>query len=226
MALLIFDCDGVLIDSEILHSKIEVRAGKELLGIDRTIAEHQTKFCGTGLKGLYAGWEADTGKPLPPGLNDEINRRKNEAFATEVEPTAHIREMLTLLNDIPRCVATGTPLPTIEIVLRATGLYDLFAPHIFTADMVKRGKPAPDIFLFAARQMGAAPEECLVIEDSIFGTQAGVAAGMTVIGYTGGGHCGPDHGDKLRALGAHHIIGDMRELPPLAERHFASAKRA
>jgi beta-phosphoglucomutase-like phosphatase (HAD superfamily) len=96
--------------------------------------------------------------------------------------------------------------------LRVTGLADLFN-DIFSSTQVARGKPAPDLFLHAARQMNVRPEECLVIEDSIAGVQAARAAGMRVIGFVGGGHCGPEHGEKLRQAGAPVIIERMSDLP-------------
>ena len=92
---------------------------------------------------------------------------------------------------------------------------DLLAPHIFSASQVKRGKPAPDLFLFAAEQMRAAPQRCLVIEDSIPGVTGAVAAGMTVLGFHGGSHCRPGYGDTLRAAGAAGTFDDMRQLPGL-----------
>ena len=114
---------------------------------------------------------------------------------------------------LPRCVASsGTP-EKIRHGLTYAGLYDLLAPHIFSATQVKRGKPAPDLFLFAAEQMRAAPERCLVIEDSVPGVTGAVAAGMTVLGFHGGSHCRPGYGDTLRAAGAAATFDDMRELP-------------
>jgi beta-phosphoglucomutase-like phosphatase (HAD superfamily) len=93
------------------------------------------------------------------------------------------------------------------------GLYDRFAPHIFSATMVARGKPAPDLFLFAAERMDAAPSRCLVIEDSVAGVQAARAAGMAVLGFCGGGHCGPAHPERLAGAGAEIVFHDMRQLP-------------
>jgi beta-phosphoglucomutase-like phosphatase (HAD superfamily) len=96
--------------------------------------------------------------------------------------------------------------------LRLVGLYDRFVPNIFSAAMVERGKPAPDLFLHAAERMGAAPGRCLVIEDSVPGVTAGVAAGMTVFGFTGGSHCGANHDERLRRAGANEIYAEMASL--------------
>lgn len=107
--------------------------------------------------------------------------------------------------------------------MRTVGLYDRFAPNIFSASQVTRGKPAPDLFLFAAAQLGYAPSECLVIEDSLAGVQAAFAARMKVIGFTGGGHCGPGHAERLRQEGAATVISNMRDLPTLIEQITACA---
>jgi len=117
--------------------------------------------------------------------------------------------------DLPKCVASsGTP-EKIKHGLTCAGLYDALAPHIFSATQVQRGKPAPDLFLFAAEQMRASPGRCVVIEDSVPGVTGARAAGMTVLGFHGGSHCLPGHADKLRAAGATVTFDDMRQLPGL-----------
>ncbi len=114
---------------------------------------------------------------------------------------------------LPKCVASsGTP-EKIRHGLNCAGLYDRLAPHIFSASQVKRGKPAPDLFLFAAGQMATPAERCLVIEDSVPGITGARAAGMTVLGFHGGSHCRPGYGDTLRAAGAVMTFDDMRQLP-------------
>ena len=115
----------------------------------------------------------------------------------------------------PRCVASGSAPERLRHSLGLTGLLPHFDPHIFSATQVARGKPAPDLFLFAAQRMQAATDACLVIEDSVAGVQAAVAAGMRVIGFTGGSHCRPDHADRLRAAGVSALCGDMRALGAL-----------
>ena len=135
-------------------------------------------------------------------------------FATSLEATPHIEETLAAIA-LPVCVASSGPPEKISASLNRVGLYDRFAPHIFSAMQVRHGKPAPDLFLFAAEQMQAAPARCLVIEDSLAGIAAAVAAGMTVLGFHGGSHCRPGHGDTLCAAGAIAAFDDMRQLPGL-----------
>ena len=119
---------------------------------------------------------------------------------------------------MPYCVASSSTPDQISRKLDLTGLLPRFGDNLFSATMVARGKPAPDLFLFAAREMGAAPERCLVVEDSPAGIAAALAAGMTAIGFCGGSHCGPDHGVRLEACGAAAVIADMRGLADAAAR--------
>ncbi len=130
---------------------------------------------------------------------------------------AHVADAIAAIN-LPKCVASsGTP-EKIRHGLECAGLYDQLAPHIFSATQVKRGKPAPDLFLFAAEQMRAAPERCVVIEDSVPGVTGAVAAGMIVLGFHGGSHCLPGHAEKLEAAGAAVLFDDMRQLPELVRK--------
>jgi beta-phosphoglucomutase-like phosphatase (HAD superfamily) len=116
---------------------------------------------------------------------------------------------------LPVCVASSGSHQRMRVSLGATGLYQRFAPHIFSASQVDNGKPAPELFLFAAAEMKAAPSRCVVVEDSVAGIRGGVAAGMTVLGFHGGSHCRPDYAAALRAAGAAATFADMRQLPAL-----------
>lgn len=217
MTLLIFDCDGVLVDSEILHAQVEAEVGKDLLGIDRDLWEHHRLFTGGGLKRVYDSWEKQIGKPLPFDLDEEMARRKEQAFTTKLTAMPYVAEALRELPGISRCVASGTPLPTLAVALRTAKLYEFFAPNLFSGDMVKRPKPAPDLFRFAAERMGAKPEDCLVIEDSVRGVEAAIAAHMPVIGFVGGSHYLSGEAAKLE--GTIRNINDMRDLPALVWEH-------
>ena len=152
-----------------------------------------------------------------------MNQAALRRYADDLRRIPYIDEAIAAIS-LPKCVASsGTP-EKIHHGLSCAGLHDLLAPHIFSATQVARGKPAPDLFLFAAEQMRTAPAHCLVIEDSLAGIAAAVAAGMTVLGFHGGSHCRPGHRDRLRAAGAVAIFDDMRQLPDLIAQMGASSR--
>jgi HAD superfamily hydrolase (TIGR01509 family) len=208
--LLIFDCDGVLVDSEVLSCRIDAEFLTEI-GVPYTAEEIARQFLGVSLKTMISRIEAERNCRLPDDFPERLNRLLFERFETDLKPIEGVRDAILSLP-CPRCVASSSIPERIALSLRVTGLADLFN-DIFSSTQVARGKPAPDLFLHAARQMNVRPEECLVIEDSIAGVQAARAAGMRVIGFVGGGHCGPEHGEKLRQAGAPVIIERMSDLP-------------
>lgn len=208
--LLIFDCDGVLVDSEVLSCRVDAEVLTEI-GVPYTAEDIARRFVGVSMKDQIARIEAERGCKLPDDFSERVNRTLFARFETDLKPIVGVREAILSLP-FPRCVASSSAPERIALSLRVTGLADLF-DHIFSATQVARGKPAPDLFLHAARQMSFHPEECVVVEDSAAGVQAARAAGMRVIGFTGGGHCGPDHAGKLRQAGATVIIERMADLP-------------
>ena len=208
--LLIFDCDGVLVDSEVLACRIdaEVLSG---LGVPYTAEEIARQFVGVSMKDMVARIEAERGFSLPKDFGGTVNRTLFARFEKDLEPIVGVREAILALP-FRRCVASSSVPERIALSLRVTGLAPLF-DRVFSATEVPRGKPAPDLFLHAAQHMETHPSSCLVIEDSAAGVQAALAADMRVIGFTGGGHCGPDHADKLRQAGASVIVERMADLP-------------
>lgn len=150
----------------------------------------------------------------PTGFEPEVRALAREAFERELRPIPGVEAALTRLR-VPRCVASSTEPVALRASLEHTGLWDSFAPHVFSASQVARGKPAPDLFLLAASTLGVAPSRCTVVEDSPFGCAAGAAAGMRVLGFVGGGHCGPEHADALREAGATLVFEEMEVLPDL-----------
>lgn len=211
--LVIFDCDGVLIDSEVLACRIDAAVFTEG-GFPITAEEIARRFVGRSAAQMFAEIEAGFGRPLPVSLRAEVKERLNAALASEVEAMPGVQALLDRLP-LPACVASSSDPARLEISLGRAGLYDRFHPHIYSAVQVERGKPAPDLFLYAAERLGAAPAACVVIEDSPAGVAAGIAAGMTVVGFTGGGHCGPDHAAVLRAAGAGEVVSSMADLEAL-----------
>ncbi len=211
--LVIFDCDGVLVDSEMIASRVlaqEVAA----LGYPLTDEESRTRFTGMSIKSVIAAIEADWHRRLPETFEESLRARDRKVFAAELHPVSGIREVLPLIS-IPKCVASSGVPEKIRHSLTVTGLIDAFDGHLFSARQVERGKPAPDLFLFAAHSMGVAPGRCLVIEDSVAGLKAGLAAGMRVLGFAGASHCGKGYGDMLAEAGAEEVFSDMARLPGL-----------
>ena len=145
-------------------------------------------------------------------LGEAVRRAGTEDYANDFEQS--IAEMLRA-TEIPFCVASSSDVARIRLSLGVSGLLPHFEGRIFSSSMVKRGKPAPDLFLHAAAQLGAAPSDCVVFEDSIAGITAAKAAGMYPVGYLGGGHLPADHAKKLSAAGAKAIISDWSEAPAL-----------
>lgn len=211
--LIIFDCDGVLVDSEL----VSCRAHAETLtrhGYPITPEDVLDRFLGVSDSEARQIVERELGRKLPDDFEQEVKQATLQCYAGELKAIAHVGEAVAAI-DLPICVASsGTP-EKIRHGLTCAGLYAQFAPRIFSATQVERGKPAPDLFLFAARQMNMSPARCLVIEDSGPGVTGAVAAGMTVLGFVGGSHCGQGHAAMLEAAGAADIFADMRQLPAL-----------
>jgi HAD superfamily hydrolase (TIGR01509 family) len=211
MNLIIFDCDGVLVDSEIVSFEVEAEMFAEI-GIGLTAHDLLTRFLGTSSASMFATIEQENGIRLPPDFAERAARRTLEAFDLTLKPIPGIAELLADLPD-RKCVASSSEPPRIRHSLALAGILHHFEPHIFSATQVKRGKPAPDLFQLAAESMGGvAPARCLVIEDSVAGVTAARAAGMTVLGFTGGSHCLDGHADKLRQSGASAVFGSCPEL--------------
>ncbi|WP_027233334.1 HAD family phosphatase [Phyllobacterium sp. UNC302MFCol5.2] len=207
--LVIFDCDGVLVDSEPLaalaYRNIYAQQGLSLP--DGTIAQ-----C-IGLKqaDIIARVAELTGLQLADGAETGLWPETKRIFAESLQPTPGIVSFLEGL-ETAHCVASGSSLERIRFSLEITGLARFFGDAVYSSFMVKRGKPAPDLFLFAAEKMQADPAKCVVIEDSPFGVEGAVAAGMTAIGYTGGTHTHEDHAPALIAKGASAVFSDWNAI--------------
>jgi HAD superfamily hydrolase (TIGR01509 family) len=219
--LVIFDCDGVLVDSEVIscraHAKTLARHGYPI-----TAEQVLERSLGVSDREARLVIESEIGRKLPDDFESQVKQATLQFYAGDLQAISHVGEAVAAI-DLPKCVASsGTP-EKIHHGLTCAGLYDLLAPNIFSATQVRNGKPAPDLFLFAAAQMGMSPERCLVVEDSIPGIAGALAAGMTVLGFHGGSHCRPGYGDRLRAAGAATTFGDMRQLPGLIAQIEASA---
>ena len=214
--LVIFDCDGVLVDSEVIscraHAEVLTRHGYAI-----TADQVLDRFLGVSDREARMIIETELGRSLPGEFETEIKQATLRSYSSDLISIPCVGEAIAAIS-LPKCVASsGTP-EKIRYGLTCAGLYDVLAPNIFSATQVKHGKPAPDLFLFAARQMRASPGRCVVIEDSVPGVTGAVAAGMTVLGFHGGSHCRPGYAETLRAAGATATFDDMRRLPGLVAR--------
>ena len=209
-ALVIFDCDGVLIDSEVIFGRV---LGKCMIaaGFPITMAEAMVFGLGKNRVTLTAAVEARFGRSLPDGFFEAFRSHVDLAFARELVPIPGIEKLLAALP-APRCVASNSHLERVRHALTVTRLLPLFEPHVFSASQVARGKPAPDLFLFAARQFGASPADCVVVEDSATGVEAAIAAEMPVVGFCGGSHCPDGHADTLLTAGCSQVFAGTADL--------------
>ncbi|NTU50028.1 MAG: HAD family phosphatase [Desulfobulbaceae bacterium] len=211
--LLIFDCDGVVLDSMNLHAKAESEAYDEI-GIRISPNELSSRFSGVSQPDVEKALQLETGISIPAEFAEGLKEKKKLIFEQSLKPIPGIKETLDeLLWDVPRCIASGSDLDELKLYLSMTDLYDLFAPHIFSAEMVSNGKPHPDVFLFASEHMKTPPDQCIVIEDSVSGVVAGKAAGMSVIGFVGGCHCNEGLSNELISAGADAVLSEMIKLP-------------
>ena len=208
--MVIFDCNGVLVDSEPLATAIVsrefVRAGFPLT--PDMVARY---FTGRRPADMFAEVELAAGRRLPPGFAATVAEAVLRCFRSELRPTSHAAHALSWLRG-PKCVASSSSIERIRVSLESTGLIRFFEPNLFSASDVRKGKPAPDLFLYAAGKMGVEPDACIVVEDSPVGVTAGVAAGMTVVGFAGASHARSRTVDELRAAGARSVITDLRAL--------------
>ena len=219
----IFDCDGVLVDSEVIALGVMRRRLSEA-GLRLTDQETRERFLGRRLDSSLRGIETELGAPLPETFREDFSREIVSAFVRELKGVEGVRQAVAGLR-ARVCVASSSGPERIRLSLRVAGYETLFAPNIFSAAEVAEGKPSPDLFLHAARAMGVEPQDCLVIEDSVAGVVAARAAGMTVFGFVGASHFSPlDDGAHLTAAGAELLFDDMTRLPDLVAAHAAPSR--
>ncbi|MCL7996660.1 HAD family phosphatase [Brucella sp. 21LCYQ03] len=201
--LVIFDCDGVLVDSEPLSCRAfeQVYANHGMALPEGTVA----KGIGMKVADIVTMIEGMTGHRLPEGAANDFWPITRDLFAEHLQPASGIADFLKVLPN-RRCVASSSQPERIAFSLEKTGISQYFGDAVYSSSMVKRGKPAPDLFLFAADKMGVDPARCVVIEDSPFGVEGAIAAGMTAFGYTGGGHTYEGHAERLSSKGAHKVF--------------------
>ena len=210
--LIIFDCDGVLVDSEVLSCRClsKVLSG---YGIDLGLDQALDLFLGRSTTAIVEYYEA-LGRSIPEEFSTELRAGVRAAFTSALCPIEGVNTLLEGLK-IPHCVASSSDLDRVSYSLFLTGLAAHFDKRLYTSQMVERGKPAPDLFLYAADRMQADPRRTLVIEDSISGIEAAKAAGMTVWGFVGGSHYQSRDGKAVLCdAGADRVFGRMTDFWP------------
>ncbi|MGX9425175.1 MULTISPECIES: HAD family hydrolase [Bradyrhizobium] len=208
--LVIFDCDGVLVDSEILSCQCLSEVLGEF-GIELSRDDALELFLGRSTTAILQHYQADQ-RLVPENFLVALKARVLQRFRRSLRPVLGVGSLISSLQ-MPFCVASSSDLDRVSLSLALTGLAPHFGDRVYTAQMVARGKPAPDLFLYAAAQMRAAPQRTLVIEDSVSGVTAAKAAGMTVWGFIGGSHyqSGDQH-SKLRDAGADRVFDRMADF--------------
>lgn len=213
----IFDCDGVLVDSEVLALEVELAILAEQ-GLSFERDDYVTRFMGLSYPAFYDAIDAEAqtrlGRPISDTIRNEMATRLRQtmiARLTEVPGAGAAVAATPLL----KAVASSSTKEGLERKLRQVGLWEHFEPHVYSADHVVNAKPAPDLFLHAAQKLGVKPDACLVLEDSVNGVVAARAAGMRVWGFLGGGHVHDRLGERLTAAGAERLVKNWREAAAL-----------
>ncbi|MHC5306659.1 HAD family hydrolase [Bartonella sp. LJL80] len=217
--LVIFDCDGVLVDSEFLAAQI----GSQLLteaGHEISAEELGNRYAGLVFVDILKEIERESGLPISASLIDRVAEIFRERIETELQAIDGVRNAVEAVAALyPYCICSNSKSENVERMLTIVGLYDLFEGKIFSAPEVgtKKVKPAPDVYLFAADKYKATPANTIVIEDSVHGVHGATSAGMRVIGFTGGSHAYPGLADALTEAGAETVISRHTDLPAVIQ---------
>lgn len=209
----IFDLDGCLVDSETMSLETLAETMREE-GVTASFDELRQRFLGVTIQTVCAHVAVASGRPCPEDFATRFETRLLARYPGVLRPVAGVPHLLDDLDrlGIATAIATGGSVRRMQATLAAAGLADRFAGRAFSADQVERGKPAPDLFLFAAQALGVEPEACAVMEDSPHGIAGSRAAGMRAIGFVGGGHLRgmrDDHAARLWSAGAMQVLDDL-----------------
>jgi HAD superfamily hydrolase (TIGR01509 family) len=216
---LIFDFDGVIADSEAIANTVLAETVTQL-GHATTLDQALARYSGRRWDEAVAEIEAAVGRPLPQNFSEELKLATLDRFRTDLKEVSGATNFIKRFAHVPRCIASSSSLDRLQLCLSVLALEAEFGSHVFSADMVARGKPHPDIFLFAASRLGVSPEKCLVIEDSASGIRAAVAAGMTVVGLCAASHIREGHDLRLSDAGAVHLAHSWSDVERVALQFF------
>lgn len=218
--LIIFDFDGVIADSEPLACAVLAEIISEL-GRPITTDDAIRLFTGFRSQECYAAIEKIIGRPLPQDFVSILSKRRSASFERELTAVVGVRDYIRTFASTPQCIASQSSLEYLAASLEIIGLTESFQDAVFSAAGMERGKPHPGIYLHAAKKMGVDAALAIVIEDSVLGVQAGVAAGATVIGLLAGSHIQSGHEQRLREAGAHHIARSFAEAADVTRALFS-----
>lgn len=212
----IFDMDGCLVDSEPMSLEAVAAEMRHAGLVSATAAEVGEKYLGVSLSKIVSDVEDLLGKPCPPGFIDRMETRLFEAYRTGLRQIVGAEDLLLSLEraGVPVAIASGASVRRLARTLEYSGLHHFFGDRGFSADLVSRGKPAPDVFLLAAEHLGVSPQRCAVLEDSPHGIKGAVNAGMWAVGFVGGSHLfgrEESHAETLRAAGADRVIRSLSD---------------
>jgi beta-phosphoglucomutase-like phosphatase (HAD superfamily) len=213
---LIYDFDGVIGDSEALANTVLAETITRL-GRPTTLEGALDRYMGKRWPEVIALIESDLGRELPHSFPDDLELATLERFRAGLREVQGASSFIRHFGDVPRCIASSSSLDRLHTCLHVLGLANEFGSRIYSADLVERGKPYPDIFLLAAQELKIAPSNCIVIEDSSSGVSAGVAAGMMVVGLCAGSHLRPGHAQRLTAAGASFTASTWSEALEIVE---------
>ena len=215
--LVIFDCDGVLVDSEIIAAQVQTEMLKPL-GIEMEALDFATRFAGLTWPAIMARLADEHGVRFSADFSASVDAEIDRRLGTDVEEIAGARFALDRL-ELPRCICSNSSSARLETELEHVGLLDYFMPHVFSAPEVgtKKVKPEPDVFVFACEQFGVRPGQAIVIEDSVHGVTAAAKAGCRVVGFTGAQHSSTGHAEALSEAGAETVISLLTDLPAVVE---------
>ena len=216
---IVFDFDGVIADSEVLSNSVLAEFVTEL-GVRMVVVDSFRNVVGKRFGEVVEAIEVTIGRKLPDGFAEDYQRRTLERFRLELRPIKGAREFIKALIDIPRCIASSSSPDRLALCLDVLNMTDLFQGRVFSASNVARGKPHPDIFLYAAQELGLKAEECVVIEDSVGGVIAARAAGATVIGLTAASHIQIGHDAKIQEAGARYVVRSFDEALEVVRQLF------
>ena len=217
MSALIFDFDGVIADSEALANTVLAEKVSDL-GLPTSLDDALERYSGRRWEDAVAAIESAVGRPLPANFSHDLKSATLDRFRTDLKEVSGAGKFIDKFAHIPRCIASSSSIDRLRLCLAVLDLADKFGGNVFSADMVPRGKPHPDIFLLAAERLGVSPDCCLVIEDSAGGVKAAVAAGMTAVGLCAASHIRDGHHLRLLQAGALHLAHSWDEVEAIASR--------